>query len=68
MTEDEAKTSAHVLTCKPCRVQWDASVPRNVSMVQWTAAIEHERCPACGTAYRVASQDLTWRFQLPGAA
>lgn len=68
----EAKTHDDLpLTCRARRLPWDtrdpggcgaswqASAPRNASLVQWTAALETERCPGCGAVYRVSSQEGT---------
>lgn len=64
---EEKVTDDLYLTCKACAVQSLIAAPRHVLLVQWMSVLEGHQCPSCGAAYRLASQDLTWKFKLPGA-
>lgn len=44
------------LTCKSCVHAWPVRLPRRVTLEQWTAVQEAQRCPACGVAYVVESR------------
>lgn len=52
---DERPADPVTLRCHDCRGTFGASALRGVTVTQWVADLERQRCPACGAAYRVTS-------------
>ena len=47
------------LTCKGCNHWWEVKLPNGISLDEWYAQLELEKCEECGLAYQVRSKQRT---------
>lgn len=59
MSDDARKTDDVELRCPGGVHRWTFASPRHVTLVQWHALFEQQKCPECGASVLLRTGDYT---------